>query len=243
MSQAEVLYKIFRKHYSRGCKFLENDLNSYISNFSYLVSNKLNIQDHIYHAVIGIIESKTKLLVSKITDSFIRISYDLIHELSSKYMKMNDFKLKPNLALVYDLALEKINLFARRICLAIQSEIEIIILTEQNPYEKIYEIFPVESNTGKFHSRLKTMCYMNLLLVLNYLFDLINRTNNVKSKIVNLSEYGYPYDTELTENNNEFKFKRHKEMRNIVWERKGNYFVGEIPPSHFGSKEIVQPFR
>lgn len=241
MNQAEIYYKIFRKHYSKCCNQLENDLNQYISNFSYIAANKIHLRDQLYHTVIGLLESKTRLLCSRISDTMMRYVYDLVHNSSDQYMKNNKLQTKPNMSLVYELCAEKINIFSRRICLAIQSEMETIILTADKPYEKIIESFPSDQNSGKFHARLKTMCYMNLLLSINYLFDLTNRTNGMNSRIVNLSEWKYPYDDELTQNNGQFKFKRYKEMKNIVWERKGQFFVGEIPPSHFGSKEIVLP--
>lgn len=241
MSKAEKYYSSFRKHYKRCYVSIEKDLNDYIGNFSVIVHKKLNIRDHIYHTVIGLLESKTRILSQRIIDSFTRIMYDMVNELYPRYMKDNHLPIKPNLSLVYDEISNKINVFARRICLAIQSEIETIILTSENPFEKLLDIFPVEQNSGKYHSRLKTMAYMNLLFCLNYLFDVCNRTNGKHSIVVNLNEFKYPYEEQLNESNGLFKFKRHKEMRNIVWERKGQYFVGEVPPSHFGSKEIVLP--
>ncbi len=241
MNQAEVYYKIFRKHYSKCSSQLEADLNQYISNFSYIAANKVNLRDQMYHTIIGLLESKTKLLSSRIADTMMRYVYDLVHNSSHQYIKNNNLQLKPNMSLVYEACAEKINVFSRRICLAIQSEMETIILTAERPYEKILEIFPPDQNQGKYHSRLKTMCYMNLLLALNYLFDLTNRTNGLNSRVVNLSQFKYPYEDDLTSSKGEFKFKRYKEMRNIVWEKKGQYYIGEIPPSHFGSKEIILP--
>lgn len=117
------------------------------------------------------------------------------------------------------------------------SDLKTVILTV-GTMDEFSNLFPSALNKGKYHARLKTICYMSLLTAVNEFCNSILKYNNKKPMIINPDGA-----TNFLKEENGFYVLHTPEgaEEKYIWEYSDQAILGRIPPSCYGSHELLFP--
>lgn len=117
------------------------------------------------------------------------------------------------------------------------NDIKDIILSVET-IDEFNNLFPVELGKGRYHARLKTLCYMSLLTATNEFCNAILVYNKKKPMIINPNGA-----TDLLKEENGFYklVTPEGDEEKYIWEYSDTAILGRIPPSQYGSHELLFP--
>lgn len=224
--QYEAIYSFFRANYSQLSSDCLISFDKSLFNCMKIILNEDDFPEKL-------ISIEIKELSKKLCEIIISFLQVYRNSLSIKYC--NTFGFSQEIADFDSKSfIIKAISFVNKFCKAVKDNID-----SDSLIEDFSSSFPVEDNKGKFHARLKTLCYMNLLQFTNMVAKSISEGNGKTCAIYcqNRNWSGTAAKEGV------FTFPARKKDYSFVWEVKNGLAKGSFPPSHFGSREILVPKR
>lgn len=123
--------------------------------------------------------------------------------------------------------------FLRSLLISAHSHILVFIDALKSGLSKI-----ANEDHGKFRGRLKTFSYMQLLVLANAAAISVNKANGVGS-VISSPDNWITDGLEMTKDI--FVVKKSPDTKGVIWSQHGDYYYGALPPSRFGSHEMIMP--
>lgn len=214
------LYDYFRAHYES----LSNDCQDILDHHLFDMLKHLHLQqDEVIHG--GEVQNEVLKLNQALKRRIIKFLISYCSGYERKFTSLTGVKSTAKPQKAWDGILSNLDLFLNRFTKQVSDA-----AMESKDGSHFNELFPAEKRKGRFHARLKTLCYMELLYASNAIAMEVIHQNGMEAEIVD--------DTGLMAISTDLKFRLKvpkSERDSYLW------IEGQIPPSHFGSHEIVLP--
>jgi hypothetical protein len=233
--QHEFLFNLFKEHYLLLNDRTQIRLDRYLYACMQHIRNKMNTESEMVKLdANGHLKSILSRLSYDLRADLTTFTIEYISIFNKQYTKALGLKMPADRSFqtweriteYFDANIEKFANNLKDIILSVET------LDEFN------SLFPVELGKGKYHARLKTLCYMSLLTATNEFCNTILKYNNKKPMILNPNGA----TNLLKEEDGFYKLVTPEgEEEKYIWEYSDQAILGRIPPSQYGSHELLFP--
>lgn len=214
------LYDYFRAHYEN----LSNDCQDILDHHLFDMLKHLHLQQgEVIHG--GEVQVEALKLNQSLKRRIIEFMVDYCAGYERKFSSLTGVQSTARPQKAWDGILSNLDLFLNRFTKQVSDA-----AIDSKDGHQFNDLFPAEKRKGRFHARLKTLCYMELLYASNAIVMEVIHQRGMEAEIVD--------ETGVTTVSSDLKFNLKvpkADLDSYLWTE------GQIPPSHFGSHEIVLP--
>lgn len=234
-TQYEFLYNLFREHYT----FMSDKTQRLLDKLMYECSKHIRERE-LDNTVVGKLDATGKMnnLIKRfnhdLKGSITTFLLDYISIFNKQYTEVFGLVMPSG---TMSESWKTISDYFTKYCASYCQTLTEVLATVETTND-FYQLFPIAKNEGKLHSRLKTLCYMGMLTATNQFCNSILKYNNKKPVIFSPEEKTHL----LSPENNIYSLPVEEgEQEKYIWEYTDQAIRGYLPPSRYGSHELLFP--